>query len=156
MDDPNERSLFEHLVGNKRVKLFDGSVVEADMTPERRLIYKQVANNEVAIFFALENNITWLMHIDIDELLYEEGNRTWQSLPNVGSVMSVNHEAVPLSHEVENYFAKCTLFKIEGGHLPFMAYDSGKTAVRITRRCIHQNPTPSRALKGSSSWSGSP
>ena len=88
------------------------------------------------------------MHIDIDELFYEEGNRTWQSLPNVGSVMFVNHEAVPLSHEVENYFAKCTFFKIEGGRLPFMAYDSGKTAVRVTPEVHSSGPHTFSGVEG--------
>ena len=132
MDDPNKQPHFESLVHNKPVVLFNGSTVEPDMTPESRLVYRQYANVNAAIDFALENNISWLMHIDTDELFYDQGNKTWQTWPNVGMVRFNNLEAVFLPYEVDNFFEDCKLFKRSAGEPWFSAYGLGKSAVRLT------------------------
>jgi len=131
MDDPSERPRFEKVVKDKRVILFDGSNASPELMPSSRLIIRQDKNNQAAIDYALAHNITWLMHIDIDELLYDEGNHSWRHLDGVGQVTFRNHEAVPVAHKVVNYFAECTLFKTNSGALDFMAYGNGKSAVRL-------------------------
>lgn len=131
MDDPTERPLFERIVGGRSVILFNGSNDHPNMSTPSRLMMHQSSNNEVAIAYALANKIKWLMHIDTDEIFYEEGDRSWQTLENVGQVSFVNHEAVPLNHAVTNFFVECTLFKVTG-EMGFMAYGNGKSAVRVT------------------------
>jgi len=131
MDDPAERSSIDRIVQGRPVVLLDGSKVASDMTPESRLILRQDENNNAAIAYALSRNITWLMHIDIDELLYEDGDQSWRDDEDAGEFSFVNHESVPLRHESRNYFADCHLFKVNGGELPFMAYGNGKSVVRL-------------------------
>ena len=131
LDDPAERPSIERIVQGRRVVLLDGSKVASDMTPESRLILRQEENNNAGIAYALSRNITWLMHIDIDELFYEDGDQSWRDDEDVGEFSFLNHEAVPLRHESTNYFADCHLFKTNTGILPFMAYANGKSVVRL-------------------------
>jgi len=136
IDDPSERPLFESLVHNNlhhdpRIMLLKGHPDRSDMSPSG-VMNRQNSNTQVAVDIALENNITWLLHIDSDELFYEDGDRTWLSLPGVDHITFLNHEAVPVAHnDVKNPFLACTLFKVNGGRLDFMAYGNGKSAVRI-------------------------
>src|SRR5204863_10208060 len=109
-----------------------------DLTIESQLIMRQNENNNAAIQYCLARNITWLMHIDIDEIFYEDGDHSWTTWENVGSIIFVNYESVPLRHDVTNPFVDCTLFKVRGGELPFMAYGNGKPAVRLSSR-VHSN-----------------
>lgn len=133
MDDPRERPLFEQLVRGKPVVLFDGAHVGDELSTPSRLMQHQAMNNEAAISFALANNITWLMHIDTDELFYEDGERSWEVTEGVGLFTFQNHEALPLrdAHEPLNFFEECTLFNA-AGRRGFMAYGIGKSAVRVT------------------------
>jgi len=131
MDDAAERPNIERIVQGRPVVLLDGSKVAGHMTPESRLILRQEENNNAAIAYALSRNVTWLMHIDIDELLYEDGDQSWRDDEDVGEFSFLNHEAVPLRHESTNYFADCHLFKTNTGILPFMAYANGKSVVRL-------------------------
>jgi hypothetical protein len=132
LDDPTERPRIEQLIEERPVVLLDGSQVESEMSPESRLIIRQDENSDAAIDYALSRNMTWLLHIDIDELLYEDGDQSWRDDETVGQITFVNHESVPLHHESTNYFADCHLFKCNGGELPFMAYGNGKSAVRLS------------------------
>lgn len=132
MDDPAERPAFERFIGSRPVVLFNGSDVYASMSIPSRLMLRQSANNEAAIAYALKKNITWLIHLDPDELFYEEGDWDWDALENVGHISFVNHEAVPLTHRTANFFFECKLFKTNHGQLEFMAYGNGKSAVRVT------------------------
>jgi hypothetical protein len=140
LDDPSERPRIESLVHGKPVVLFDGSMASPDMSPASRLIVRQDINNDAAIAYALANNITWLLHIDIDELFYEDGDSSWKTMENVGVISFVNHEAVPLSYPALNWFEECTLFKINGGNIHFMAYVNGKSAVRVTQGVQSSGP----------------
>jgi hypothetical protein len=139
MDDPTEQPKFERLVEGRPVILFNGSNDYPDMSIPSRLMMRQSNNNEVAIAYALAHGIKWLMHIDTDEIFYEEGDTSWQTLENVGQVSFVNHEAVPLNHAVTDFFAECTLFKISG-KMGFMAYGNGKSAVRLTPGVVPWGP----------------
>jgi hypothetical protein len=131
MDDPSQSLVFEQLVRDKPVLLFNGSAAVPEMTPESRLIYRQDANNNVAIEYALTNHIEWLLHIDIDELFYDDKNSTWRTT-EAGMVRFLNVEAVFLPYEIDNYFEDCKLFKPHWGDLRFTAYAFGKSAVRVT------------------------
>jgi hypothetical protein len=132
MDDLAERPNIEQVVQGRPVVLLEGSKIVPEMSPESRLILRQDENNNAAIAYTLTRNITWLMHIDIDELLYEDGDQSWRDEEGIGEVSFVNHESVPLRHQSDNYFAECQLFKVNSRTLPFMAYANGKSAVRLS------------------------
>jgi hypothetical protein len=130
MDDPQERPLFEAMTEGKPVLLLDGAADHGDRTPSR-LINVQVANMETAIDCVLARGISWLLHMDPDEIFYDSGDSSWRTLTDIGHVTFVNHEAVPLQHGVAaNFFAQCTLFKVNG-RMGFSAYGNGKSAVRV-------------------------
>ena len=134
IDDPSERTLFEtirhELHNDTRIMLLDGYPDRSDMSPSG-VMNRQNSNTQVAVDIALQNNITWLLHIDSDELFYEpDGDRSWQTLEGVDHVTFLNHEAIPLAHKVTNPFLECTLFKVNG-RLEFIAYGNGKSAVRL-------------------------
>jgi hypothetical protein len=131
MDDPQERPLFEAMTEGKPVLLLNGAADDADRTPSG-VMNRQNANTRVAINCALSRGISWLLHIDSDEIFYDSGDTSWRTLTNVGHVTFVNHEAVPLKHGmVDNCFTDCTLFKVNG-RMEFSAYGNGKSAVRVT------------------------
>jgi hypothetical protein len=132
MDDPTERPNIERIVQGRPVVLLEGSKIAPEMSPESRLILRQDDNNNAALAYTLAQNITWLLHIDVDELLYENGNQSWRDDEGIGEVTFVNHESVPLRHQSDNYFAECHLFKVNSRTLPFMAYANGKSAVRLS------------------------
>ncbi|KAJ5929215.1 hypothetical protein N7454_007063 [Penicillium verhagenii] len=135
MDDPDERPLFEQLCGNRPVSLLDGSQVESNMTPESRLIKRQMANMKHAIAYLMERGYTWLIHIDLDELLFGSlvESRSWAKDPEVGLVTFTNHEALPVDFETSNPFKDCVYFWVNGvdHNAKFTAYGNGKSAVRL-------------------------
>jgi hypothetical protein len=150
MDDPSRRSEFERYQ-NGRLVLFNGSLAAPELTLESRLMVRQDENNNAAIAYALQNNITWLMHIDSDEIFYEESYHNWTDL-DVGVVHFTNHESVPLNYDPTNPFEECTLFKTNGGVLPFMAYGNGKSAVRITPGVHSSGPHQFAGYEGEEQW----
>jgi hypothetical protein len=148
MDDPSRRHQFEAVIRGRPVILFPGSQTANELSTESRLIYRQDANNNGAIQYGLEHNIDWLLHIDVDELFYEDGDHEWASWTDVGSILFRNHEAVPLRHGVANPFVECTLFKISDRGLSFMAYGNGKSAVRLTPGVESNGPHTFRGHQG--------
>jgi hypothetical protein len=132
MDDRRERPSFTAMTKGKPVLLLDGAANDGDRTPSG-VMNRQNANTQTAIDYALASEISWLLHIDSDEIFYDGGDSSWRNLTNVGHVTFVNHEALPLKHGVaDNCFADCTLFKVNG-RMDFGAYGNGKSAVRVTR-----------------------
>lgn len=135
MDDPNERPTFEQLCKDKPVTLLNGSQVEPGMTPESRLIRRQMANMRHAIAYLLEHGYTWLLHIDLDELLYGPllESAAWVRDPGVGLVTFINYEALPVAFETSDPFRDCVYFWVNGvdHNANFLAYGNGKSAVRL-------------------------
>lgn len=136
MDDPSERPLFDTLCGTKPVTLLEGSHVDPKMTPESRLIRRQMANMRHAITHLTQLNYTWLLHIDLDELLHGPvvHSRAWATDPSVGLVTFPNHEALPVSFETTDPFRDCVYFWVNGAvdrNANFLAYGNGKSAVRL-------------------------
>ena len=131
-----------------------GHFVETD------LIARQVLAIEQALRQCSRDNMDWLLHIDIDELLHCQHTISFHDfsvgmyfahLPiHVDTVRFLNMEAAPESMELQmchqnDYFQDVTLFKsnpltVDGttlrAHWPkgrniFNAYQNGKSAVRI-------------------------
>ncbi|KAK3358572.1 hypothetical protein B0T24DRAFT_643876 [Lasiosphaeria ovina] len=138
LDDPDRRSLFEPFCNGRSVLVFDGAQDMPAMSPPNRLLVRQPSNLKHAISYLLEHGgkwggVDWLLHIDQDEILFENGHTSWTNDPRVGHVTFTNHEAVPLRHDTSNAFAECVWFNTNGPHAePFMAYGNGKSAVRLS------------------------
>ena len=116
---------------------------------------RQLLNVEVAIQMAVDKEITWLLHIDIDELFYcpNESVRThFEKITALGRthITYANHEAVVEQVSVDNYFTDVTLFKkniatlsrsqieflhrqeaFEYGNKYFLYYSIGKSAAKV-------------------------
>jgi hypothetical protein len=144
MDDAEERPEFERLCEDRPVTLLAGSQVEPQMTPESRLICRQVENMEHAIEHLTELGFTWLLHIDMDELLYGPlvDSRAWATDPGVGLVTFTNHEALPVDFETQDPFRDCEYFWVNGvdRNANFLAYGNGKSAVRLGRGVEPRGP----------------
>jgi hypothetical protein len=132
MDDPTQRSLFTPFAEYDQVLLLEGTTDRSDMTPSG-IMNRIMSNTQRAISFALDNDISWLLPVDSDEIFYDAGDRSWQSWDDVGHVTFFNHEAVPMSVEPADCFTECTLFRVNG-RTEFMAYGNGKSAVRVNTR----------------------
>ncbi|KAK4466083.1 hypothetical protein QBC42DRAFT_293703 [Cladorrhinum samala] len=138
LDDPARRAIFEPFTNGRSVLLFDGAQDAPTMSPSNRLLVRQPSNLKHAISYLIEQQeqlgVDWLLHIDQDEILFENGCTSWATDPRVGHVTFINHEAVPLRHEPLNAFADCVWFNANGPDAePFMAYGNGKSAVRLSR-----------------------
>lgn len=135
MDDPDERLLFERLCEGKPITLLEGSQVEPNMTPESRIIRRQVANTRQTIAYLMERGYKWLLHIDQDELLYGPlvESFAWATDLEVGLVTFTNHEALPVGFEASDPFQDCEYFWVNGvdHNANFAAYGNGKSAVRL-------------------------
>jgi hypothetical protein len=124
--------VFEALCGDRQVLLFQGIADAPSMSPSSRVILRRISNLKHAVSHLLARGTTWLLHIDIDEILWENGDTSWSSQPNIGCMAFTNHEVVPPPGRP---FHDCVWFRVNGCstdiQLPFIAYGNGKSAVRL-------------------------
>lgn len=119
----------------------------------KELIARQILNMEVACELAKQDNIDWILHIDVDEVFHsprETVNEHFTRLTrrNIWSVHYLNYEAIPESVDIENYFHEVTLFKKNPDHNNlfermrfsktyaknhFNFYRNGKSAAQVKR-----------------------
>lgn len=83
---------------------------------DREVMVRQLLNVEVAIQLAIEQDIDWLLHIDVDELYFSPGQPVvehFRRLDDAGIdyMTYLNYEAVPEEVEIDDYFREVTLFK---------------------------------------------
>ncbi len=112
---------------------------------------RQVLNASVAIKLSLENNINWLLHIDIDELFYSPNislKRHLQQLEEneINCIRYLNYEAIPDKFEINDYFREVNTFKKHPAFLEnyklidaknhFVSYINGKSSIKITEEEI--------------------
>ena len=129
---------------------------------EQEVMTRQLLNAEIALRHAHEMGISWLLHIDIDELFYStQGIQVhFQQLESrqVDAVHYLNLEAIPESAEITDYFQTVSLFKanpkkdqtkkVLSDHADYLEtipqlpnqffnfYSNGKAAVKITERSL--------------------
>ncbi|KAF2222615.1 hypothetical protein BDZ85DRAFT_130176 [Elsinoe ampelina] len=139
-DSLSSQRQFADLIGQDLpVYVFLGSTKSPEMSPESRIMLRQDENLADAIDLLLHGplnyDISWLLHLDTDELLYFPSHpSTWdfdalsQGAP---ALHFSNYEAIPLSHPVTDPFRECTNFLLNSRENKFMAYGNGKSAVRL-------------------------
>ncbi len=114
---------------------------------------RQLLNIEYGFNVALQAGIDWLLHIDIDELLYIKSGDILghaEALENSDKDIAVYHnfEAVPDGFDVDNYFTEVNLFKKPvamlraqkidrseswpAGRRYFNFYNNGKSLTRVS------------------------
>lgn len=119
---------------------------------DSQIMARQQLNVEIAIRLATERGIHWLLHIDVDELFYPIGTDvqthfSTMSDRNIFMASYINHEALPESGDINDYFREVTLFKLNlevlksrnidpksswlHGRQYFNAYGNGKSAVNL-------------------------
>jgi hypothetical protein len=126
---------------------------------DSEVMARQMLNVEIAVQLALERQMDWLLHIDVDELFYSPNQSVQEhflSLARTGvqAVTYLNYEAVPENVVIEDCFREVTLFKkhrltLAGKSLSekqkelvkdipqfprkyFYFYDNGKSAARLS------------------------
>lgn len=143
----------------------------------REVMARQCLNAEVAISLAREDGCDWIFHLDADELLLLPGGcasvpRYLASQDDYDIIQFYNHEAIPETLYVDDYFREVNLFKqnfflldeaakacvrsLPGGSRSyFRSYANGKGAGNLARdlRCYSVNSFEGadklRTLKGS-------
>ncbi|MBC7475027.1 MAG: glycosyltransferase family 2 protein [Candidatus Sericytochromatia bacterium] len=118
---------------------------------------RQVLNASVATKMSLENNIDWLLHIDIDELFYSPNISLKKHLhqlkeKKVNCIRYLNYEAIPQKFDINDYFREVTTFKkhpnlVEKYKLVqdknyIISYVNGKSAIRIDHNEYGKNLEP--------------
>lgn len=84
---------------------------------DTELTAKQILNLQTGISYALENEIDWILHIDMDETFCLANchlSDHFRELDELGIQSKVywNNEAVPEKIQIEDYFSEVTLFKM--------------------------------------------
>eukprot|EP00899_Mesostigma_viride_P027472 jgi/Mesvir1/790/Mv17387-RA.2 len=120
------------------------------------LFVRQSLNLEMGIRMAREHNVTWIGHVDTDELVLPAGAADFSlksvlaELPReVDTLVLPNHEAIPESPNVTRPFLEVTLFKrnyeqvekksfyqfysqvMRGNNNYFLTYANGKSFARM-------------------------
>lgn len=122
----------------------------------KEVMSRQVLNAELAARLAFREGIAWLLHIDIDELFYIEGetvNDHFSSLDRQGYTHAtyLNYEAVPISLDTRDFFREIKVFRKHKALLSdeqleycsrqevfnygkdyFWYYENGKSAVKLS------------------------
>jgi hypothetical protein len=132
LDDPREASS-PHLPLDDRVQIRVGSQHRQGSVHGDFMI-RQDQNTERSLSLCLKERIDWVIHLDIDELLYPAHHETLRrNLPeSAGHVTLLNHEVCPHWH-CDNPFRDCNDFKLNG-RSRFNLYTNGKAAVRCQPR----------------------
>lgn len=144
MDDP-ENKYYEELPNLPNVEFLRGNCYST-MSGGNGVMQRQCANVETAISRCREQGITWLLHIDSDELVWSRSADLkvyFRNVrPEISNVSFVNHEVVP-TFSSDNFFKKLRLFKRniyedcdlynlpDGRTSSFRFYSNGKSAIRV-------------------------
>lgn len=132
LDDPGEAHS-THLPKDDRVQIRIGSQHRQGSVHGDFMI-RQDQNTESSLGLCLKDGLEWLIHMDIDELLYPADHATLRrNLPaSAGHVTLLNHEVCPL-WQCKNPFRDSNYFKLNG-RSRFNLYTNGKSAVRCQPR----------------------
>lgn len=126
---------------------------------DEEIMARQILNVEIAVQLALEKDITWLLHIDVDELFYLPKGTLQQHLKfltdyEIENIYYYNYEAVPEKVKILDYLKEVTLFKKSYFHLDkkqkqilnnlndgninlrFIAYGGGKSAAKVSNDTV--------------------
>jgi hypothetical protein len=101
----------------------------------KEVMSRQITNFTNVRNYAMQDDITWLLHIDGDELFFPQ-DQTVKNIfnKNVDSITFQNYEMIPKKDNYENCFISGIDFKINP--MVFNAYSNGKSAVRVNSSAV--------------------
>ncbi len=143
-DDENESI---PLIDDPRVTIFKNDLTWKDeisqlpnmdqfINDTKEVMSRQITNFTNVRNYAKKEDITWLLHIDGDELFYPQEQKLDYifNLNDIDSITFQNYEMIPKRDDYENCFISGIDFKINPGI--FNAYSNGKSAVRVNSPAI--------------------
>lgn len=128
LDDPHEGN--SSLVpSHNRIRVEVGAQCSGKSV-HGNLMHRQIENANRAVYLCCTRGIEWLIHIDIDELLFPpDRSMLHRNLDaHLGHITLPNHEVCP-RWSADSPFRQCHHFKLNG-RLRFNFYGNGKAAVR--------------------------
>jgi len=138
-DDENEDT--NYIINNDNIQIFKNDnnwKKELTQLPNmkyyvndtKEVMSRQIANFENARNYAKKDNIDWLLHIDADELFYDENDDLNTIFDNKYDIINFqNLEMIPDRDNYDNCFKEGVNFKINPRI--FNAYSNGKSAVKV-------------------------
>lgn len=163
--DDNSESIISHLEKNykdictiiKNTTDIDDEYLKLDLMfyyiyRHKEVMARQILNTKYAMNLCIDNNIDWLLSIDIDELIFiskDNINEVFKPIEDKGfdSVVFHNFEALPEKLDIKDYFKEVSVFKKNLNFLTpiqienlnmlklrekyFIGYQNGKSAVRV-------------------------
>lgn len=145
-------------VGRKLMQLWKQTrTYRGGLTDLKQTFTRQSLNTEIAIGWAMADNLAWILHLDDDELFYSKKSileHFDEQPPSVGQITYVNFEGAPETFQIRNIFKDVSLFKRNcffDGHYRlnvlgpkrkqlerqlrrptfYLGYGSGKSAARL-------------------------
>jgi hypothetical protein len=101
----------------------------------KEVMTRQTLNFENVRLYAKKDKIDWLLHIDGDELFFNEDNDLQKIFINTYDYISFkNYEMIPTKDNYANCFKEGNNFKTKG-HI-FNAYGNGKSAVKVNSDAV--------------------
>lgn len=164
-DDPNDAS-FDRYEGYPAITairntkslhrqwLQTWSATENYPFANQEVMARQIMNADVAVQMARQRGVDWLLHIDSDELFYSPNESVADHFAGLSArgldvTRYLNHEAMPETSRIQNFFTEVSLFKrnrntftpqqanwfsshveLQGPYFSF--YDNGKAAALVT------------------------
>ena len=128
LDDPAE--VHSPLIpSDRRLEVQVGTQSEVGSV-HGNLMVRQEENANRALDLCCKQGIEWIVHLDIDEILYPADRETLARvlIEPIDQVIIMNHE-VCAQWFAESPFRQCNYFKLNG-KFPFNFYGNGKAAVR--------------------------
>jgi hypothetical protein len=142
-DDENETFIYN----DPRVKIFKNNAqwkfeisnlpnMDQFINDTKEVMSRQITNFTNVRNYAKEDDVSWLLHIDGDELFYpnDKSLNNIFNLNNIDSITFQNYEMIPKRDNYENCFISGIDFKINP--VIFNAYSNGKSAVRVNSTAI--------------------
>ena len=143
-DDENEDFLIDN---DPRIRVFRNDInwkqeisklanMDRLISDTKEVMSRQITNFTNVRNYARDDNITWLLNIDCDELFYPQ-KETLSSIftKDADSIIFKNYEMVPKRDNYENCFVDGVDFKTNPRI--FNAYSNGKSAVRVNSPCVN-------------------
>ena len=141
-DDENE----DFFINDPRVQIFKNNAqwkyeisklpnMDQFINDTKEVMSRQITNFTNVRNYAMQDDITWLLHIDGDELFFPQ-DQTVKNIfnKNVDSITFQNYEMIPKKDNYENCFISGIDFKINP--MVFNAYSNGKSAVRVNSSAL--------------------
>jgi hypothetical protein len=104
---------------------------------DSEVMARQVLNAALAMELARGHGLTWLLHIDADELFFSPGESCarhflWADRQKANTILYPNYEAVPEKIAIGDPFRDVDLFKIPPGLNPGPATQEGRDLLGAT------------------------